>query len=224
MGYDDYDKEYGQSDVFAGTRRKKKCEICGFLPLLRSHHCKVCKKCVATFDHHCEFLGTCIGERNHLSFWFFLVVQTGGFYTCCRIVGSSNLGLTTLLKTHLKDEVYMRAMVVIAGKCYLYFLAFGAYVMLVIHTLMILTNSTTFEWAVGHKLDYLRDTQPTDLIFSQGCLRNVKIRCRMEQHACGWRQRDPKWEPIIWNPPGKIVRDSEDWWNHPWQNKYWSCC
>jgi hypothetical protein len=32
------------------------------------------------------------------------------------------------------------------------------------------------------------------------------------------------WTPVLWYPPGKIVRDSEDWWEHPWQNKYWSCC
>lgn len=32
------------------------------------------------------------------------------------------------------------------------------------------------------------------------------------------------WTPILWKPPGRIIRDSPDWWNHPLQNKYWSCC
>ncbi|KAL7538180.1 hypothetical protein ACHAXR_008346 [Thalassiosira sp. AJA248-18] len=32
------------------------------------------------------------------------------------------------------------------------------------------------------------------------------------------------WVPIIWEMPECIDRESEDWWNHPWQNKYWSCC
>mmetsp|Transcript_31587 Transcript_31587/g.58332 ORF Transcript_31587/g.58332 Transcript_31587/m.58332 type:complete len:151 (+) Transcript_31587:1191-1643(+) len=32
------------------------------------------------------------------------------------------------------------------------------------------------------------------------------------------------WMPILWKMPEFIDRESEDWWNHPWQNKYWSCC
>ena len=32
------------------------------------------------------------------------------------------------------------------------------------------------------------------------------------------------WEPILWKMPECIERESEDLWNHPWQNKYWSCC
>jgi hypothetical protein len=29
---------------------------------------------------------------------------------------------------------------------------------------------------------------------------------------------------MVWKMPMSIDRESEDWWNHPWQNKYWSCC
>jgi hypothetical protein len=32
------------------------------------------------------------------------------------------------------------------------------------------------------------------------------------------------WMPTLWKMPTSIDRESEDWWNHPWQNKYWSCC
>jgi hypothetical protein len=32
------------------------------------------------------------------------------------------------------------------------------------------------------------------------------------------------WMPTLWKMPRSIDRESEDWWNHPWQNKYWSCC
>jgi len=32
------------------------------------------------------------------------------------------------------------------------------------------------------------------------------------------------WIPVVWKMPEFIDRESEDWWNHPWQNKYWSCC
>ena len=33
-----------------------------------------------------------------------------------------------------------------------------------------------------------------------------------------------EWAPTPWVRPAFIDRDSEDWWNNPWQNKYWSCC
>jgi hypothetical protein len=32
------------------------------------------------------------------------------------------------------------------------------------------------------------------------------------------------WLPTVWKMPTCIHHDSEDWWNHPWSNKYWSCC
>lgn len=35
---------------------------------------------------------------------------------------------------------------------------------------------------------------------------------------------EPAWAPVVWRMPECIERDSEDWWNHPWRNKYWSCC
>jgi len=35
---------------------------------------------------------------------------------------------------------------------------------------------------------------------------------------------DTPWTPILWRPPEKINKNATDWWNHPWQNKYWSCC
>lgn len=35
---------------------------------------------------------------------------------------------------------------------------------------------------------------------------------------------DKDWRPIRWERSGEIVRDSEDWWENPWQNKYYSCC
>lgn len=33
-----------------------------------------------------------------------------------------------------------------------------------------------------------------------------------------------EWIPILWTMPENIDRESEEWWNHPWQNKYWTCC
>lgn len=215
---------------FRGCRRKY-CEVCQLAPPLRSHHCRTCQKCVATFDHHCGFIGTCIGERNHCRFWWFLFSQACGFYYCCLLTGSSNLGLSTLFEgaDAQSDTTLVLAMVVVAIKTYIYLLSGLAYIMLLIHSVLALCNTTTFEHTIGSKLDYLQGTETMDMVFSRGCIANLALFCCQRDSLClpFWNEselRQTTWAPILWQPPGKIVRDSEDWWNHPWQNKYWSCC
>jgi DHHC palmitoyltransferase len=226
-------------------RRSKYCDVCHVQPLIRSHHCKICQRCVATFDHHCGFMGVCIGERNHARFWFFLLCQAVGFYLCCRIVGSSSLGWTTLLFPqpsalnihatipHATDSHgWFDAVRVIVAKVYLYPLTLVAWIMLGLHTFFLLCNVTTFEFTKGPRhIDYLQGTEDMDLPFSQGCVGNVRLCCIGDTgcHATTWcsdrpDENRPYWKPILWQKPGKIIRDSLDWWNHPWQNKYWSCC
>jgi DHHC palmitoyltransferase len=225
-------------------RRSKYCDVCHLQPLIRSHHCKICQRCVATFDHHCGFMGVCIGERNHGRFWFFLFCQAVGFYLCCRIVGSSSLGLTTLLflkasALHLHSTIpnatnttWFDPFRVILAKIYLYPLTLVAWIMLGLHTFFLLCNVTTFEFTKGPKhIDYLQGTEDMDFPFSQGCIGNLRLcsigdsGCRQSEWCSGRRHENPsRWKPILWRKPGKIVRDSPDWWNHPWRNKYWSCC
>jgi DHHC palmitoyltransferase len=195
--------------------RRKQCKICRFEPLIRSHHCKKCCRCVATFDHHCELVGNCIGERNRAVFWWFLLFQWTGFLLCCHIVGSSKVGFVTLLQDRSFSLEIVR---VIVAKVYLYPLTMIATIMLGLHSFLALSNMTTFECVKGPKhLDYLQGTRDMDLPFSRGVIFNLKLYC------CGHSWRNP-WTPTEWRPPGKIVRDSKDWWNNPWQNKYWSCC
>jgi hypothetical protein len=81
---------------------------------------------------------------------------------------------------------------------------------------------TTFECSKGPRhLEYLQGTEPMDLPFSKGVLNNLRHFCCQ---ASGGGDVNVKWTPEKWLPPGKIIRDSEDWWEYPWQNKYWSCC
>jgi DHHC palmitoyltransferase len=215
---------------------RKPCDACQLLtPPLRSHHCKVCQRCVATFDHHCGFLETCIGERNHCRFWLFLFAQVIGFHYCCLVANSSPWGFSTFWEDQSTSSQHdsLLACWALATKFYLYLLSVAAYLMLVIHTFFALANVTTFECTVGSKLDYLQGTEILDLVFSRGCIANLAVFRRQDaacsDPCCSWRWRldtDPdarQWTPMAWTP-GTIVRDSEEWWNHPWQNKYWSCC
>jgi palmitoyltransferase len=211
------------SATFRGMRRKN-CDTCHFNPPLRSHHCKICNRCVATFDHHCGFVGTCIGERNHCRFWWFLTAQASAFWVMSATVGSSSLGFSTLFRTVSSWEVLARVCV---AKLYLYTLTFCAVLMVIIHTFFAVGNLTTFECTKGSKhLDYLQGTQPMDLPFSKGVIYNLRHFCCIRDALCSYLASGgaAKWMPEKWLPPGKIIRDSEDWWEHPWQNKYWSCC
>jgi len=226
-------------------RRRKICQSCKFAPPLRSHHCRICEKCVSTFDHHCGFIGTCIGERNHCRFWWFLTFQTLGFITCISIIRTSPLGFGALIH-HIRyhgekitDSGYKNVGMeeigmVILSKLYLYPLAFFSMIMWVFHTYLVVTNTTTFEISKGTEVDYLRGTEICDLPFGRGLCGNIKLFCCFRDACSSVYSRcksvvmlttiSTAWRPILWKLPGTIVRDSEDWWAHPWQNKYWSCC
>jgi palmitoyltransferase len=209
----------GDDEYFPSTRRKR-CEVCNLSPPLRSHHCKICNKCVATFDHHCLFVGTCIGERNHCRFWTFLTLQCVGFHRCIKIVGSSRLGVTSFVSQGFQVSILR----VVVAKLFIYPLFASALIMWVIHTLFGISGSTTFECSKGPThIDYLKGTRETDFPFSNGCMKNIYY-FYLRDDAASFLYRHQQWKPTVWQPPGKIVRDSEDWWNHPWQNKYWSCC
>ena len=92
--------------------------------------------------------------------------------------------------------------------------------LLLFHSFLALANVTTVEMVKAGRLEYLRDTLPCDLPFSQGVAPNLKLFC----FDHGWRLMYSEWVPKEWRRPLAIVRDSPEWWNHPWQNKYWSCC
>jgi len=216
------------------TTRRKACKICKIAPLLRSHHCRHCAKCVATFDHHCRFINTCIGERNHCRFYWFIFIQAIGFIKCFSIVNSSNLGIFSLLQRNLYKNIdSIDIWIVVASRVYLYPLTFIACLMVTVHTFFVLTNATTFETEKAEHLEYLNGTTMCDAPFSLGLLGNLKLFCCFRDASYVWRIKhgccrigddNEKWVPIVWKPVGVIKNDSEDCWNHPWSNKYWTCC
>lgn len=230
------------STILCQSTRRKYCTKCQIHPPLRSHHCNICNACVATFDHHCLFLGTCIGERNHFRFWLFLVLNVVGLHRALVIVGTGHVP-----PVEVNVAVEMRLMGVIimgASKIFMYPILMITTILLTIHTLLALTNSTSFEFgsAAGH-IDYLRGTRMMDFLFSRGLCGNIrmflgrddaikrlydKCKCKhtiqQEVNSKEEQSLGIGWTPILWRMPEFIERESEDWWNHPWQNKYWSCC
>ena len=144
-------------------------------------------------------------------------------------------------------------LIVILTKLYLYPLTFFAVLMWVSHTFFALGNVNTYECGKGpKKIDYLSSTKEMDLPFSRGCVTNIRLFCcyrdaisaswlcmpsmlryggndgiellQKRKKQRGDTSRKQGWTPILWRPPGKIDRDSDNVWENPWENKYWSCC
>ncbi|KAL7501759.1 hypothetical protein ACHAWX_000347 [Stephanocyclus meneghinianus] len=234
--------------IICQSTRRKYCTKCGIHPPLRSHHCNICNACIATFDHHCLFLNTCIGERNHFRFWMFLALNVAGLNYALEIVSSGNVDKALSLMDSgdgdtTSDMHLIGVLILLLSKMYLYPIFIVATILFTVHTALALGNSTSFEFgkAAGH-IDYLRGTRMMDFPFSTGVCNNIRIffqrdnlsqvlhfRCKNEirqkiNNYDRFQLLDMGWTPILWRMPVVIDRDSEEWWNHPWQNKYWSCC
>ena len=233
-------------------KRRKYCHKCHIHPPLRSHHCNHCNACIATFDHHCVFLDTCIGERNHFRFWLFVLLNVICLHVALGIVGSSTIHISTMFGKSSSDSggvVRIGLVIIIISKLYMYSIYIVAILLWMIHTTLALGNTTTFEATKGPEhIDYLEGTNMMDLPFSRGLLYNVRLFFSRDDcylwikdgrigeilNCCCFKANSGKnklhkktadnWTPILWKMPEFIDRESEDWWNHPWQNKYWSCC
>jgi palmitoyltransferase len=198
---------------------RKHCPDCNFAPPLRSHHCKACGRCVATFDHHCFFLNTCVGERNHCRFLLFVLAQAACCAVAAGIVTSTHVGKHEAppARTYLAGS----GLAVISCVYILPLLAFAT-VLGCSHVWFALANVTTFECGKGpENVDYLRGTKDCDLPFSRGIDGNVKLFCCLKDRLWGRLvgEGEEAWVPVVWRVPGRIVRDSEDWFSHPWENK-----
>lgn len=237
--------------LYPHTRRKY-CEVCRHSPPLRSHHCNVCDRCVATFDHHCFFLDTCIGERNHFRFWLFVSLNVICFHVALGIVGSDQIasagGIGLGAFRYARIEIPIGRAILILSKIYMYPLYYIVVLLWMIHTILALGNSTTFELTKGAEhIDYLARTSATDFPFGRGLLNNMQtfiLRdevcsmgrlglsrkswrcrcCRASEQNKSDQKANNEWVPILWKMPQSIDEESADWWNHPWKNKYWSCC
>ena len=204
------------------------CRVCRLAPPLRSHHCRICQRCVATFDHHCEFIATCIGERNRCRFLWFLVVQVVAvtryfhivwlFHQCHQQLQQQQHAVF-IWSYHLGQQ-YKVALLLrwIAVRAYLCVVAMAAWFLFLVHALMALSNSTTFEWAKSRHLAYYHygDIRPYDFPFSRGSVwKNLQL------YGCGlglglelpeWlycclgdprrtKNTQESWKPVAWTAP-----------------------
>lgn len=169
------------------------CDKCNIITPIRSHHCKICQKCVATFDHHCPVIATCIGERNHSRFYILLVTHLlvlwyGSYVIKYRLI--DHVTIDPWFKFY-KDLAHLTGF--IYG-----FLWFYVLLILLFHTWLILTSTTTYEvGARPEKLKYLHNSNKDvfDLPFSQGIIYNCYNALCLRHEIFG---KNKDWQPVIW--------------------------
>lgn len=196
---------------------ERTCKHCTARQPARAHHCRFCDKCVHTFDHHCLFLNTCIGERNRCRFWFFMLAQST---TLAFAIGILNTGFVWRRST---GDWVAANIFILLSLIVLWIIQLVVFGLLVFHTWLACTNSTTFELVTGApRLWYLAGTDPKecDIPYSHGLCTNLRLFCctldACPAASCGSKR---PWVPRAWRYPGRWDRESEDLLNNLWENR-----
>lgn len=244
-------RKYCESCEFAPPLRSHHCRVCDRCVATFDHHCKFIATCIGE-RNHCRFYWFLTFQFVAFIYCLSIIQSTSFFVSTLLGYGHHSniqhkMNTTRTTNTQLDDldgfsEIF-RIVVIVLCNLYIWPLTFSAGIMWFSHTFFVLANLTTFECGYRKKIDYLRGTKQCDLPFSGRLDQNIRQFC-CYRDACWvwslnrckpiiycWRREQPKfvkandsWTPIIWKPPGKIIRDSDDIWKHPWQNKYYSCC
>ena len=180
-------------------------------PPMRTAYCGMKKRYVSKFDHSCDVLQTAIGERNHTLFWWWLLGSLLQFLQAASIAKSRF--------SWSGDHTSMNVIPIFLVVLYMDFLIFSSGTLLIIHTGLLATATTTYEFLEHERLPYLEGTNFEDFPFSKGLFTNLWTACWIHGFLL---LREP-WKPHRWSRLLRIDRDSNDIWNNPFQNKYWSC-
>ena len=218
LGTEDVRLDFDPSD--AADERAMSGASVSRLPL-RAKLCRHSKRVVPTFDHFCTFLGTCIGERNRCRFWWFLLFQSASFAQGLGIIHSGFHDTKAEVGIWVSYNGHAIAAAVIV---WILFLSVGG--LFLLHTFLAVSNMTSYEFMRSNKVWYLKEkaTRDFDLPFSRGLAWNLKF---FFFFGMPWYSRDDGRDPdedYAWPEIAPIERESENVWEHLWENKYWSCC
>ncbi len=222
--------------------RAHHCRFCNKCVATFDHHCHFLNTCIGE-RNHCRFYWFLVCQM--LGFWKCAgIVASSPLGVICWVKGTCGTGKGS-------DVVKWEILVVIIARLYLYWLTFAATMMTIIHTWLALTNGTTFELERRTFLEYLEGVDMCATPFSRGLFFNVRMFCCVRDRICSaWdclcckrgclgssrivREEYEQiagghWKPVLWQPIGdpKKLKDashSDDVWNNPCDNKYWTCC
>jgi hypothetical protein len=186
----------GVADFFSGYCDEEDM----YLPI-RAKYCKKHGRVVAKFDHYCYAVGTSIGELNHGRFYRLLCAQVVSIWMGEWLLSHSYLSFTTTVVWSVANAplIVMNLLTWIIG--------IPLSILLCMHTFMMLTASTTYEFIKLEKLEYLNGFYQFSFPFSEGLFQNIRHFC-CPKGVQLWRRAPPE----------------NEWPETFWRNRYYSCC
>lgn len=166
-------EEFGPLDRSARVPPQRLCRRCNVYQPLRSKHCYDCKRCVRTHDHHCPWVGNCVGERNRVTFLWFLILQA----TELLIFFTEGVQGISLLEPSV---VLLVGLLVIA----MFFIMVCC--LLMFHFFLMITSLTTWEHTSWGRITYLKGYQQ-----DRGSPFGRSIFWNVSSYCCG-----PRWCPL----------------------------